>query len=170
MNAGWSLLVWGSLWLPWPPGLEVAHRHLWLPLQVARNDLHLTVASFLWFVTCWPRDFLRLIYYFFNSFLGLTQQSLLTMCSSNSPSLSLVFRVHKIWFNSMECYATPWPLWRDSRILWHIVELSFAFEGLPLSLSLPHLSLFSVLKEGECLHNLSLCAPFCSAWKRVWEE
>ena len=51
----------------------------------------------------------------------------------------------------MECYATPWQLWRESRILWHIVELSFAFEGLPLSLSLPHLSLFSVLKEGVCL-------------------
>ena len=36
----------------------------------------------------------------------------------------------------MECYATPWPLWRDSRILWHIVETSYAFE-VSCSLSLP---------------------------------
>ena len=42
----------------------------------------------------------------------------------------------------MECYATPWPLWRDSRILWHIVELSFAFEGMPLSLPPSFVSLF----------------------------
>ena len=28
---------------------------------------------------------------------------------------------------TMECYATPWPLWRESWILWHIVEPSFAF-------------------------------------------
>ena len=24
----------------------------------------------------------------------------------------------------LECYATPWPLWRENRILWHIVEPS----------------------------------------------
>ena len=32
--------------------------------------------------------------------------------------------------------------------------LSFAFEGMPLTLSLPHLSLFSVFSLGEC--------PYCS--------
>ena len=61
----------------------------------------------------------------------------------------------------MECYATPWPLWRESRILWHIVELSFDFEGClspsPSLIGLPFLSL------GGLMHNLSLCAPFCSA-------
>ena len=36
----------------------------------------------------------------------------------------------------MECYATPWRLWRDSRLLWHIVVLSFVFECLS-SVSLP---------------------------------
>ena len=43
----------------------------------------------------------------------------------------------------MECYTTPWPLWRESRNLWHFIELSFAF-GVPLSLFLPYCSLFFV--------------------------
>ena len=30
-------------------------------------------------------------------------------------------------FATMECYATPWGLWRESRILWHIVETSLTF-------------------------------------------
>ena len=51
-----------------------------------------------------------------------------------------------VWIHvtdGMECYATPWPLWRDSRNLWHFIELTFAF-GIPLSLFLPYCSLFSV--------------------------
>ena len=44
-----------------------------------------------------------------------------------------------------ECYATPWPLWRESRILWHIVETSFAFGSiLSLSASLIALSFLSL--------------------------
>ena len=27
--------------------------------------------------------------------------------------------------SAMECYATPWPLWRESRNLWHFVKPSF---------------------------------------------
>ena len=46
----------------------------------------------------------------------------------------------------MECYTTPWPLWRESRNLWHFIELSFAF-GVPLSLFLPYCSLFSVFRR-----------------------
>ena len=51
---------------------------------------------------------------------------------------------------TMECYATPWRLLRDSRILWHIVETSFAF-GVILSLSLslpPSLIALSFLSFG----------------------
>ena len=33
----------------------------------------------------------------------------------------------------MECYATPWPLWRERRNFLHFIEPSFAF-GAPLSL------------------------------------
>ena len=66
----------------------------------------------------------------------------------------------------MECYATPWPLWRESRILWHIVELSFAFEGLPLSPPPSFVSLFCLegglrVKEGIVIYN-SLLYSFLS--------
>ena len=60
----------------------------------------------------------------------------------------------------MECYATPWSLWRESRILWHIVELSLAFGGLPLSLS-P--SLF-------CLSFLSLVVLMPVCWPKGLPE
>ena len=58
----------------------------------------------------------------------------------------------------MECYATPWPLWRESRILWHIVEPSFAF-GASLSLS-PSLIALSFLSLGGLM---PACRPegFC---------
>ena len=47
-------------------------------------------------------------------------------------------KFQRITHNSlvMECYATLWRLWRDSRLLWHIVVLSFVFECLS-SVSLP---------------------------------
>ena len=53
---------------------------------------------------------------------------------------------------TMECYATPWRLWRDGRILWHIVELSFAFEGMPLSLS-PSFICLSFLSFGGLIEG-----------------
>ena len=46
---------------------------------------------------------------------------------------------------TLECYATPWPLWRESRILWRIVETSFAFgDILSLSPSLIAVSFLSL--------------------------
>ena len=44
-------------------------------------------------------------------------------------------------------------------ILWHIVELSFAFEGMPLSLSLPHLSLFFVFSWVNALIVVPWASP-----------
>ena len=66
---------------------------------------------------------------------------------------------------TMECYATPWPLWRESWILWHIVEPSFAF-GASLSLSpsliaLSFLSLGGLIKEGVVIYNSFLYWIIC---------
>ena len=67
----------------------------------------------------------------------------------------------------MECYATPWRLWRKSRILWHIVELSFAFEGLPLSLS-PSLICLSFLFWRRVYWIIWCCVLFIVLLERGW--
>ena len=43
--------------------------------------------------------------------------------------------------HQMECYATPWPLWRVRRNLWFFIKPSFAL-GAPLFLLLLQLVLF----------------------------
>ena len=53
---------------------------------------------------------------------GQISQSL-QQCFPTTPSERPIAQIHP----EMECYATPWPLWRESWILWHIVEPSFAF-------------------------------------------
>ena len=49
---------------------------------------------------------------------------------------------------AMECYATPLRLLRDSRILWQIVELSFASPSLsPTLIGLSFLSLGGLMLD-----------------------
>ena len=43
----------------------------------------------------------------------------------------------------LECYATPWPLWRESRILWHIIETSF----------LRSTNTFKAVEAGTCMYH-----------------
>ena len=52
------------------------------------------------------------------------------------------FKWRKVGQFSMKCYATPRPLWTESRKLWHFIEPSFAF-GASFSHFFPHCSLFS---------------------------
>ena len=85
------------------------------------------------------------------------QTILMYFCDKLTHNLGWLFQSHEgrhyhgSFECTLECYATPWPLWRESRILWHIVETSFAF-GAILSLSLPHCSLFSVFRRvNACL-------------------
>ena len=54
----------------------------------------------------------------------------------------------------MECYATPWPLWRESRILFFFTELYYP-ENLPLSFVAGSCSLFSVFMRmnASCFIN-----------------
>ena len=82
------------------------------------------------------------LFLLFCSFLCLSFSILLILILSFFPNL-LFFDFIASFFHLMECYTTPWPLWRESRNLWHFIELSFAF-GVPLSLFLPYCSLFFV--------------------------
>ena len=70
-------------------------------------------------------------------FTGLQNMSFATFHVFEDSCFLVFYNVFK-----MECYATPWPLWRESRNLLHFIEPSFAF-GASLSLFLPHCSLFS---------------------------
>ena len=50
----------------------------------------------------------------------------------------------------MECFAPPWPLWRERRNLWFFIEPSFAL-GASLSLFLLQLVLFFSLQLCACM-------------------
>ena len=56
----------------------------------------------------------------------------------------------------MECYATPWPLWRESRILVFFTELYYP-KNLPLSFVVGSCSLLSVfMRVNACLQAQGL--------------
>ena len=69
----------------------------------------------------------------------------------------------------MECYATPWPLWRESRNLLHFIEPSFAFGASLLKASfwglfrtdfINHYKM--VTKQANIFLSLSHFLPHCS--------
>ena len=82
-------------------------------------------------------------------FTGLQNMSFATFHVFEDSCFLVFYNVFK-----MECYATPWPLWRESRNLFFI-EPSFAFSA-PLSLYLLLIAHSFLFPLGGCVHIFQL--------------